>query len=190
GDDPVVRAGDREVHVEPVRPRLPRAHADAAAAAAAATAATAATAASCLAGRGRHVVVAVAPDRDAEVVPVAVWPGGHGAAAGREGGVPAVLQALAAVELDGDDPVVGAGDREVHVEPVRPRLPRAHTDAAAAVAAAATAASATAGAVVQRAQHGVVRGLLVAVAVEQQWRATTAPRVAVPDAPHGDAGAA
>src|SRR5690606_765896 len=169
--------------------------ADAAAAAAATAAtATAAATASCLAGRGRHVVVAVAPDRDAEVVPVAVRPGGHGAAAGREGGVPAVLQALAAVELDGDDPVVGAGDREVHVEPVRPRLPRAHADAAAAVAAAATAAataaSATAGAVVQRAQHGVVRGLLVAVAVEQQWRATTTPRVAVPDAPHGDAGAA
>src|SRR5690606_33283617 len=74
-------------------------------------------------------------------------PGLDGAAAAAQRGVPGVLDALGALELDGDDPVVRPADREVHVEPVRPSLAGADVDGAttATATAAATAAGGGAG---------------------------------------------
>src|SRR5262245_14832043 len=86
------------------------------------------------AARGRQAVVAVAPDGDAEAVAAAVGPGGQRLAGAGHGGLPAVLQGLAAVESDGGRAGAGAAYREVHVEPVAPGLAGADADRAAATA--------------------------------------------------------
>src|SRR5690606_18444181 len=137
------------------------------AATAAATASSGAARAAAAAGAGgaRQVVVAVAPDGDAEVVAVAVRGGGQGAAGAADVCVPAVLQALATAEVDGDNPVAGAADREVHIEPVRPRLAGADVDGAA-TAATATAAATAAAATTAATAAGADRDVGVTAALE------------------------
>src|SRR5688572_25807269 len=83
------------------------------------------------AARGWRRIVAVLVERHAEVVPVAVRPCLAGRTAARQRGVPAVLHALAALQVDGDDPGVGAADGEVHVEAVAPLVCAADADGAA-----------------------------------------------------------
>src|SRR5690349_6985342 len=87
------------------------------------------------AGRRRRRVVSILVEGDAEVVARPVRAGRQRTGAAADGRVPAALQALAAVEPDGDGPGVAAADGEVHVEPVGPLVGPADAGGAATTAA-------------------------------------------------------